>query len=288
MSRWSLGLFVGAKGNLSSVYVTKDGVPMPYEQKRVGGRPIVFHAIYNGMTFSQARQQLLADAAAAGVDVSATAPALHAQRLRTGLDGETRVARAKVHARVPKKSSPTIALRERALRGKFELIIRKGRSKNGGRVKVPRDHITRMAALETIAGDLAPRVHAALVQLFFHRDRLANWGAGLAAIPPEREYLGRLAENVEGYGEVLEVTGNDAIRKQRFGLVQVIEVMMEVQDPVAYVEHGKRSGLTQVGALYHPNTLKVAKNLLRGAFGPLARNMIHDRAKPSRVRVVSD
>ncbi len=56
--RWSIGLFRNASGKLATVYVTADGVPMPYEKDRVNGK-ILFHAVYVGMKYSQARAQLV-------------------------------------------------------------------------------------------------------------------------------------------------------------------------------------------------------------------------------------
>ncbi len=57
--RWSIGLFRNASGKLATVYVTTDGVPMPYEKDRVKGGKILFHAVYVGMKYSQARAQLV-------------------------------------------------------------------------------------------------------------------------------------------------------------------------------------------------------------------------------------
>jgi hypothetical protein len=66
--RWSIGLFRNANGGLSTVYVTKDeGVPMPYEQVRVGKAKILFHRQYVGMPYREARVQLLKDAVKAGI-----------------------------------------------------------------------------------------------------------------------------------------------------------------------------------------------------------------------------
>src|SRR3989442_12713335 len=56
--RWSIGLFRNASGKLATVYVTADGVPMPYEKDRVNGK-ILFHAVYVGMKYSQARARLV-------------------------------------------------------------------------------------------------------------------------------------------------------------------------------------------------------------------------------------
>lgn len=71
--RWSIGLFRSAKGKLSTCYVRADGTPMPYEEKRVKGSKILFHAIYNGMLYREAHQQLLKDAAAKGIKAEAPA-----------------------------------------------------------------------------------------------------------------------------------------------------------------------------------------------------------------------
>jgi hypothetical protein len=66
--RWSIGLFRNPQDGLSTVYVTKEeGVPMPYEQARVGKAKILFHSQYVGMKYSEARQQLLKDAAKKGI-----------------------------------------------------------------------------------------------------------------------------------------------------------------------------------------------------------------------------
>jgi hypothetical protein len=59
--RWSIGLFRNAQGKLRTIYVSAEGVPMPYEQDRLNGKKILFHATYTGMKYSQARQHLLKD-----------------------------------------------------------------------------------------------------------------------------------------------------------------------------------------------------------------------------------
>jgi len=59
--RWSLGLFRNASGKLVTVYVTTEGVVMPYEKKRLNGNKILHYGVYSGMKYSQARKRLLAD-----------------------------------------------------------------------------------------------------------------------------------------------------------------------------------------------------------------------------------
>ena len=57
--RWSLGLYRTAKGKLAAVYVRADGSVVPYLQRRVGSAKILFHKVYNGITYSAARAQLV-------------------------------------------------------------------------------------------------------------------------------------------------------------------------------------------------------------------------------------
>src|SRR5256885_1870625 len=59
--RWSLRLFRNASGKLVTVYVTTEGVVMPYEKKRLNGNKILHYTVYSGMKYSQARKRLLAD-----------------------------------------------------------------------------------------------------------------------------------------------------------------------------------------------------------------------------------
>ena len=60
-ARWSIGLFRNGAGKLVAAYVTADGKPMPYEQKRVGRKKSLHNGVYTGMKYSEARQQLLKD-----------------------------------------------------------------------------------------------------------------------------------------------------------------------------------------------------------------------------------
>ena len=71
-SRWSIGLFRNASGKLATVYVTADGVPMPYEKERVKGGKILFHAVYVGVRYAQARAQLVKESGLKDQVVAAT------------------------------------------------------------------------------------------------------------------------------------------------------------------------------------------------------------------------
>lgn len=66
--RWRIGLFRNDKGKLVTVYVSPDGSPVPYEQKRVGDREILYHGEYTGMPYRDARQVLLKEAAEKGLE----------------------------------------------------------------------------------------------------------------------------------------------------------------------------------------------------------------------------
>jgi hypothetical protein len=46
---------------LVTAYVTVKGVPAPYQRKQMKGAKILFHAVYTGMTYSQAREKLVKD-----------------------------------------------------------------------------------------------------------------------------------------------------------------------------------------------------------------------------------
>lgn len=71
-TRWSIGLFRNGAGKLVAAYVTADGKPMPYEQKRVGRKKSLHNGIYRDMKYSEARQHLLKDAAKVGLKDGAT------------------------------------------------------------------------------------------------------------------------------------------------------------------------------------------------------------------------
>ena len=62
---WSLGLFRSASngGDPIVLYCRKDGSVAPYYAKKVKAKQALFHACYSGITYAEARKQLLADAA---------------------------------------------------------------------------------------------------------------------------------------------------------------------------------------------------------------------------------
>lgn len=66
-SSWRIGVYRNESGGLSTAYVSKAGIPFASE-KRAIGKTILFHQFYKGMTYKEARQRLLADAEAAGIE----------------------------------------------------------------------------------------------------------------------------------------------------------------------------------------------------------------------------
>jgi len=62
---WSLGLFRSASngGDPLVLYCRKDGTVAPYYAKKAKTKQALFHATYSGITYAEARKQLLKDAA---------------------------------------------------------------------------------------------------------------------------------------------------------------------------------------------------------------------------------
>ena len=66
--RWMLGVFTSAKsGDLIAVYCRKDGTVAPLYAKSVKTKKALFHSKYVGCTYAEAREQLMKDAAKAGI-----------------------------------------------------------------------------------------------------------------------------------------------------------------------------------------------------------------------------
>ena len=68
-TRWSLGVFNSASndGKRLVAYVRTDGTVVPYLAAKVKTKKALFHAVYRGMRYAEAREQVLKDAARAGV-----------------------------------------------------------------------------------------------------------------------------------------------------------------------------------------------------------------------------
>ena len=63
---WTLGVFVSASNGAPIVlYCKTDGVVSAYYTEKVKTKKALFHASYSGMTYAEARAQLLKDAAKA-------------------------------------------------------------------------------------------------------------------------------------------------------------------------------------------------------------------------------
>ena len=66
--RWSLGVFHSAKsGELIATYCRIDGTVVPLYAKSVKTKKALFHSKYVGCTYAEAREQLMKDAAKAGI-----------------------------------------------------------------------------------------------------------------------------------------------------------------------------------------------------------------------------
>jgi hypothetical protein len=68
-SRWCLGVFNSAAhdGTRIVAYVRTDGTVVPYLAAKVKTKKALFHAVYRGMRYAEAREQVLKNAAKAGV-----------------------------------------------------------------------------------------------------------------------------------------------------------------------------------------------------------------------------
>lgn len=68
-SRWCLGVFNSASkdGKRIVAYTKKDGTVVPYLAPKVKTKKALFHEVYRGMRYAEARAQVLKDAAKAGV-----------------------------------------------------------------------------------------------------------------------------------------------------------------------------------------------------------------------------
>lgn len=64
---WRLGIFRNDEGALVTVYTNAAGEPVPYEQKRVGNRPLLMTAVFQDMKYSEARALLLKAAEEGGI-----------------------------------------------------------------------------------------------------------------------------------------------------------------------------------------------------------------------------
>lgn len=69
--RWMLGVFASAAtGELIAVYCRVDGTVAPMYAKTVKTKKALFAAKYVGITYAEARAQLMKDAAKAGIKVA--------------------------------------------------------------------------------------------------------------------------------------------------------------------------------------------------------------------------
>ena len=155
-------------------------------------------------------------------------------------------------------------------------------------VRVP--SLTRLAALLTLIGapddPTACRVYYALRLLFMNKARISRWDSALDIIPAERSALVRIADCVSAYAVYADV---NRLARARFRLDDVVRVMLQIPHPRAYIRAAARSKFLEPRALFHKNSLNVARKRQRGAQGPL--HEMTDRHKEQlrkRVKVVED
>ena len=279
--RWCIGVYRSDSGCLRVAYVTKDGTPVASVAAMVGDRPILLWRVYHGpeMKYSAARLRLLEEAREAGIEgaiemIDVKGPIVH------------RLSRA---PRVPKVLNVVVSnwckhlwLRAQAAGLTRQSGQRKQKKKKKAEAEATfldigtagmrfTDDIIRLAGLIALVGDVtdpdAARVSSALCLLFFSPKRTPHWRVAIQLLRPERELLLRIADNVQAFGKYCDA---DQLAKGKYKLDQVINCMLEVSQPDVYVQYGAGAGFVEPRTLYHPNVLKVAREQLRGAFGPLA------------------
>lgn len=86
----------------------------------------------------------------------------------------------------------------------------------------------------------------------------------LAKLPPKTGALQRIAATLR----IWRTVTRDDPSRQNFHADRVVETMLQIPDPEAYIKHLYARGLPALAAMFHPNTLARAKKdtALRGAF----------------------
>lgn len=100
-----------------------------------------------------------------------------------------------------------------------------------------------------------------------HRKRpivIQSLQAALALLPPRSGKLAAVAASMRCWRSVMGRTDMGHFRPDK-----VIEVMLQVPEPEAYLQHLKTKGFESLGVAFHPNVLARAKKepALRGLFG---------------------
>lgn len=123
-----------------------------------------------------------------------------------------------------------------------------------------------LAALLTIVGPPEDpetvSIFWALKGLLLPAHRVNRLGLALRLIPPQKEEILRLAAAVNAYARITgRSPATDKVRAD-----QVVTALLEIPAPEGYIRHLHNAGLSHMGAMFHPNTLKRAKKELRGIF----------------------
>jgi len=94
--------------------------------------------------------------------------------------------------------------------------------------------------------------------------RITHLRDALEKIPPDAQSLTHLATTMAIYRRV---TGR-ALSRDKFRRDRVVETMLAIPDPEAYITRLHDQGLSNIAAMFHPNTLEHRKKdpSLRGVF----------------------
>ncbi len=159
--------------------------------------------------------------------------------------------------RVAKKPRPGVRA--------WESKLRLARTSNHLR-KISDQDIIHFAALLTLIGsptDADARNDFQLLRAFLWQpQRLTRFRRALQKIPPRKEAVQKVAQALRDFGLITSVS----ITRGRLQTDQVIEVILQVPDCRAYIEHLHKKGFDHLGGIFHPNTLKHQAKELRGVF----------------------
>ena len=140
-----------------------------------------------------------------------------------------------------------------------------------------RDLAMRLASVgatsDPAAGAVYEQIKALLLTPRRHRRRdgvtvmkIMHLRKALDKLPPSAKALQHVAESMQLWRRI---TGRDIGSGEHFRPDTVIESMLEVPAPEAYIHHLHSKGLSNLALMFHPNTLEKRKSdpAVRGVFG---------------------
>lgn len=127
--------------------------------------------------------------------------------------------------------------------------------------------VVKMAGLLHLVSDEDEREQClyAIISVFVgsRGRRTRRWGKIWDKLPPKPETPRRIRDCVHAYNRYC---GRE-IADERFDLDQVVKTMVQIPDAKAYVSWCANDDLLKATAVFHPNTLELARKRLRGVFG---------------------